>query len=45
MKIAVIVPKMASGESGGAENFYQGLINALKKGGHQASLIEVIVDE
>jgi len=45
MKIAVVVPKMASGEIGGAENLYQGLIEALKAAGHQADQIEVVVDE
>jgi len=45
MKIAVVAPIMASREIGGAENFYQGLINALRTAGHQATLIEVMVNE
>jgi len=45
MKIAVVAPKMATSERGGAENFYQGLINSLRRAGHQSSLIEVMVDE
>ena len=45
MKIAVVAPIMASREMGGAENFYQGLINALRTAGHQATLIEVKVNE
>jgi glycosyltransferase involved in cell wall biosynthesis len=45
MKIAVVTPRMASREVGGAENLYQGLINALRTAGHQAVLIEVMVDE
>jgi len=45
MKIAVVVPTMSGGEMGGAENLYQGLIDALRKKGHHATLIEVKVDE
>lgn len=45
MKIAVVIPKMISGEKGGAENLYDGLVNALIKKGHKTKKIEVIVDE
>jgi Glycosyltransferase len=45
MKIAVVTPKMKSGERGGAENLYEGLVNALNEAGHTASQINVVVDE
>ena len=45
MKIAVVAPKMKSGETGGAENLFLGLTSALKKAGHEADLIEVEIDE
>jgi len=45
MKIAVVTPKMFGGENGGAENLYTGLVDALNKKGHEATQIEVIVDE
>jgi glycosyltransferase involved in cell wall biosynthesis len=45
MKIAVVTPKMASGERGGAENLYEGLVNALNAAGHTATQVNVVVDE
>lgn len=31
MKIAVVTPKSVTGETGGAENFYEGLVTNFKK--------------
>lgn len=45
MKIAVVTPKMRGGERGGAENLYEGLVNALNEAGHIATQINVVVDE
>lgn len=45
MKIAVVTPKCVYGERGGAENLYTGLVAALNRSGHQATQIDVIVDE
>jgi len=43
LKIAVVAPKSA--ERGGAENLYEGLVDALNRAGHSATLIEIWVDE
>lgn len=45
MKIAVVTPRMASGEQGGAENLYVGLLGALRRAGHAADQVQVPVDE
>lgn len=45
MKIAVIAPISKGTEIGGAENFYSGLIKALKKNGHEVEKISILVDE
>lgn len=45
MKIAVVIPKSINGERGGAENLYEGLIRALIEAGHDATQVEVVVDE
>ncbi len=45
MKIAVVTPRNLNGEKGGAENLYEGLVIALKKAGHSAVQVEVLVDE
>jgi len=45
LKIAVVTPKNRSGERGGAENLYEGLVCALNNAGHTATQIQVIVDE
>lgn len=44
-RIAVIAVKSASGEKGGAERFYQGLVTALENQGAETDLIEVLSDE
>jgi glycosyltransferase involved in cell wall biosynthesis len=45
LKIAVVTPKSINGERGGAENLYEGLVQALKTAGHSAIQIEIPVDE
>lgn len=45
MKVAVVTPISVTGERGGAENLYEGLVNALNKAGHDATQVEVPVDE
>jgi len=45
MKIAVVTPKTITGERGGAENLYEGLVQALQTAGHEATQIDVLVDE
>ena len=45
MQIGVIVPKPASGEKGGAERLYQGLVDGLNALGAVAKLVEVPTDE
>jgi len=45
LKIAVVTPKSVNGERGGAENLYEGLVQALKTAGHSAIQIEIPVDE
>ncbi|MCL4487938.1 MAG: glycosyltransferase [Chloroflexi bacterium] len=45
MKIAVVTAQMKSGERGGAENLYLGLVEALRRAGHAADQIVVPVDE
>lgn len=44
-KIAVLAVTNATGEQGGAEKFYQGLITALCEAGVQAELLDIPVDE
>lgn len=44
-KIAVVVPRMISGESGGAERFFTGLVNSLNTSNTSAELVEVLIDE
>ena len=44
MKIGVVTPRMASGERGGAEVFYEGLVSALQAAGH-ATEVPVHTDE
>ena len=44
-RIAVIGVKPASGEQGGAERFYEGLVSALNSSGTHADLINVLSDE
>jgi glycosyltransferase involved in cell wall biosynthesis len=45
VKIAVVTPRMASGERGGAEALYRGLLDALRGAGHDADDIAVRTDE
>jgi glycosyltransferase involved in cell wall biosynthesis len=45
MRIAVITPLMKSGEQGGAEVLYRGLVRALREASHVVEPIEVIIDE
>jgi glycosyltransferase involved in cell wall biosynthesis len=45
MRVGVITARMASGERGGAEAFYDGLIDALRGAGHDTAEVPVHVDE
>jgi glycosyltransferase involved in cell wall biosynthesis len=45
MKIAVIAVASKTGEKGGAERFYEGLVNALRISGVDTDLVNVISDE
>ena len=44
-KIAVVVPRMANGEVGGAERFHLGLTNSLNTATTSAELIQVMTNE
>lgn len=44
-KIAVVVPRMISGEIGGAERFFTGLVNSLNTTSTSADIVEVLIDE
>ena len=45
MRVALVTPRMASGERGGAEALYRGLLDALRDAGHAADEIAVHTDE
>lgn len=45
MRVAVVTPTMKSGEKGGAEALYAGLVRAFRSSGHDADQIEVVIDE
>ena len=45
MKIAVVTPLMKSGEKGGAEAFYTGLVRGLRQTSHDVDRIDVVIDE
>jgi glycosyltransferase involved in cell wall biosynthesis len=45
MKVAVVTPRMASGERGGAEALYCGLVTALRAAGHETEEVAVHSDE
>jgi glycosyltransferase involved in cell wall biosynthesis len=45
MKIAVVVPVMKSGEKGGAEALYEGLVKGLRDTSHDVDRISVVIDE
>ncbi|NSW92676.1 MAG: glycosyltransferase family 4 protein [Firmicutes bacterium] len=44
-KVAVIAVRSPSGETGGAERFYEGLVGALNSAGVQADLLSIVSDE
>jgi glycosyltransferase involved in cell wall biosynthesis len=44
-KIAVVATANSSGEIGGAERFFRGLVNALNHAGPEAHLLDIVVDE
>ena len=45
MKIAVITPKSITGETGGAENLYKGLMKKIRERGYEVDQVEILVDE
>ena len=45
MKVAIVTPRMASGERGGAEVLYSGLLEAFRMAGHDAHEVGVHTDE
>jgi FkbM family methyltransferase len=45
MRIAVVTPIMKSGERGGAEALYEGLVGALRRTGARVDQVEVVIDE
>src|SRR4051812_2398556 len=45
MKVAVVTPMMKSGEKGGAEALYEGLIGALRRFSHDVDQVPVVIDE
>src|SRR5687767_3583217 len=45
MRVAVVTPQMASGERGGAEALYRGLVDALRAAGHETEEVGVHTDE
>jgi FkbM family methyltransferase len=45
MNIAIIAPVMKSGEKGGAEALYKGLVKSFRETSHDVDRIDVVVDE
>jgi glycosyltransferase involved in cell wall biosynthesis len=45
VRVAVVTPRMASGERGGAESLYTGLVEAFRGAGHDADEVAVHSDE
>ena len=45
MKVAVVTAAMRSGERGGAEALYAGLVGGLRAAGHDVSALEIPIDE
>ena len=45
MNIAVVVPVMKSGERGGAEALYKGLVRGLRETSNDVDRIDVLIDE
>lgn len=45
MKVAVVTARSASGDAGGAERFYEALVQALNESGHVADEVPVVANE
>ena len=45
MKIAIVTPIMKSGEKGGAEALYEGMVHNLRTAGYQTDQVQVVTDE
>ena len=45
MKVAIVTVRAASGEEGGAERFYQGLVQSFIDLGHEAEEVSLATDE
>ena len=45
MKIAIVTIRATSGEAGGAERFYDALVDAFREAGHETIEVPVIADE
>lgn len=45
MRVAVVTPRMASAERGGAEALYRGLVEAFRVAGHESDEVSVHTDE
>lgn len=45
MRVAIVTVRAASGEAGGAERFYDALVEAFREAGHEAQEVPVIADE
>ena len=45
MKVAVVTAAMRSGERGGAEALYAGLVGAVRAAGHNVTALEIPIDE
>jgi len=45
MKVGVVTARSGNSDAGGAERFYEALISAFRKAGHDASEVPVVADE
>lgn len=45
MKVAIVTARSAGGEAGGAERFYDALVDAFRQAGHDARDVPVVADE
>ena len=45
MRVAIVTVRAASGEAGGAERFYDALVEAFRQAGHEAQEVPVVADE
>src|SRR5262249_4633611 len=45
LRVAVVTPLMKSGERGGAEALYDGMLRSLRRAGHAADQVAVEIDE